>query len=66
VTCVHVITLLGAEGADTVNIRFTGQSTFAAARVCPEYWRPDEATDIAILQVDEVPAGVFPYGWARQ
>ncbi len=65
VTCAHVIKLLNASPGDTVDVCFTGKKTSTTARVLIEYWRPDEATDIAILQVDEVPAGVFPLRMGR-
>lgn len=58
VTCAHVVKILGAGTGDMIDIRFTGKSAATTARVLPEYWRPDDATDIALLQVDEVPAGV--------
>lgn len=64
VTCAHVIKILGAGAGDTIDIRFTGKSAAATARVLPEYWRADDA-DIAILQVDDVPAGVFPLRMGR-
>ena len=65
VTCAHVVKILAAGAGDTIDIRFTGKSAATTGRVLPEYWRPDDATDIAILQVDEVPAGVFPLRMGR-
>jgi len=65
VTCAHVIKDLNCGAGDTVYVCFTGKATSTAARVLPEYWCPDEATDIAILQVDEIPAGVFPLRMGR-
>jgi len=65
VTCAHVVKILGGGAGDKIDIRFTGKSAATTARVLPEYWRPDEATDIAILQVDEVPVGVFPLRMGR-
>ncbi len=65
VTCAHVVKILGAGAGDTIDIRFTGKSTSTSAHVLPEYWRPDDSTDIAILQVDDVPEGVFPLRMGR-
>ena len=65
VTCAHVVKILGARAEDTIDIRFTGKSTATTARVLPDYWRPDDSTDIAILHVDDVPAGVFPLRMGR-
>jgi hypothetical protein len=65
VTCAHVIKQLRADAGDRVYLCFTGKANSTSALVLPEYWRPDEATDIAILQVDEVPAGVFPLRMGR-
>lgn len=65
VTCAHVVKILGAGAGDRIDIRFTGKSAATTARVLPEYWRPDDSTDIAILQVDEVPVGVFPLRMGR-
>ncbi len=64
VTCAHVIKMLPAGPGDRIDVCFTGKKTSTTARVLSEYWRPDESTDLAILQVDEVPAGVFPCVWA--
>lgn len=65
VTCAHVIKILGVGAGDTIDIRFTGKSTSTSAHVLPEYWRPDDSTDIAILHVDDVPTGVFPLRMGR-
>jgi len=64
-TCAHVVKILGAGAGDTIDVRFTGQSASTTALVLPEYWRPDDSTDIAILQVNEVPTGVFPLRMGR-
>ena len=65
VTCAHVVKILGAGAGDRIDIRFTGKSAATTARVLPEYWRPENSTDIAILEVDQVPAGVFPLRMGR-
>ena len=65
VTCAHVVKILGASAGDTIDIRFTGKSAATTARLLPEYWRPDDLTDIAILEVHEVPVGIFPLRMGR-
>ena len=65
VTCAHVVKILGAGAGDTIDIRFTGKSAATTACVLREYWTPDDSTDIAILQVDDVPTGVFPLRMGR-
>jgi hypothetical protein len=55
-TCAHVVTQAGAKAGEQVYVCFTNKVTSITATVLPEYWRPDNLTDVAILRL-AAPAG---------
>jgi hypothetical protein len=65
VTCAHVITDAESIEGDTIQVQFTGRNEKINARVLPEFWSGASKFDVAILQIDEVPSGVFPLRMGR-
>jgi V8-like Glu-specific endopeptidase len=63
-TCAHVIEIANATGS-IVQVRFTGQLEKVEALVVSEFWSDLGKDDVAILQIDKIPAGVFPLPMER-
>ncbi|GAA2520512.1 nSTAND1 domain-containing NTPase [Winogradskya humida] len=68
VTCAHVVEATGAGPGDRVSLTFPHVPGLpsAVAWVDPAAWRHRDGTDVAVLRLDEVPAGagVLPLGSA--
>jgi hypothetical protein len=58
VTCAHVIEKANATSGEEVGIRYLMGDLPARALIKPEWWRPSEQRDIAVLQ----PVGSIPLG----
>lgn len=58
-TCAHVVEAAEARPGETVRVVFHSTSEKRSARVEPEWWRPPEAEDVAVLRLDgSLPEGV--------
>ena len=60
VTCAHVIVAADAIDGDTVQLQFTGQMEQIKALVLSELWSDPGNFDVAILQLEKVPAEIHP------
>jgi hypothetical protein len=60
-TCAHVVEGAGAGPGDAVRIVFRATGDERQARVEPDWWRPADAEDVAILCLEErLPDGIEP------
>lgn len=57
-TCAHVVIAAEAIDDDTVQVQFTGRPGKIKATVLSEFWSDPDQFDVAILQLEKVPAGI--------
>ena len=57
-TCAHVVARAGEDGEGRIRVCFTGQKIETTATTPLEYL--NEKKDVALLQIETVPQGVFP------
>ncbi len=63
VTCVHVALSASMDGENRIRVQFRDEKRSVFAKVLDEFFDIDR--DVAILQVDEVPAGISPLRLGR-
>ena len=60
VTCAHVVEDADGTAGGIIQVQFTGQTEKLSATVLPEFWSDFGKNDVAVLQMDKAPDGVFP------
>jgi hypothetical protein len=60
VTCAHIVQAVGSSAGQTVHIQFFATDCQQTALVLSAGWSPQNADDLAFLQLDHLPQGIVP------